>query len=75
VPAVEELSVRSAQLLHAGREAAAGGVDDEVVVVTEEAEGQDTPAVSRDGGREDAEERDAVDVVLEDLASRSGRGR
>jgi hypothetical protein len=69
VPAVEALCMNAAQVLDARREVPPRRLDDEVVVVAQQAEGEDAPMVPVDRLGEDAKERDAIDVVVEDGAA------
>jgi hypothetical protein len=70
VLAVEGLGVAAVQELHPGRELGARALDDQVVVVAEQAEGVHAPAETLHAAGEQGEEEQAVVVLQVDVAAR-----
>jgi hypothetical protein len=68
VPLVEGTCVLAVQVAHAVREVGERGLDEQVVVVTEETAGVQPPAVAAADALQDPDEDLAVAVVQEDRA-------
>lgn len=75
VAAVERLGVGAVEPLEAVREAPELGLDDQVVVVRHQAEGEHAPVVTLDLAREEAEETAVVVGVAEGCGARYASGR
>jgi hypothetical protein len=69
VAPIEALRVDAAEVLDTRRQRRSSRLDDDVVVVVEQAEGVDRPFVPVDGRGQQTQEADAVDVVPDDLAA------
>jgi hypothetical protein len=74
VAPVERLRVGTVQALHAVGEAPELRLDDEVVVVRQQAERVDTPVVAPDLGGQQSQEEPALVVVEEDGGARDATG-
>jgi hypothetical protein len=75
VPGVEPLRVHAEEGLHPGREPVPGRVDDQVDVVSHQAEREHTPSVVARHCEEEREEASAVVVVGEDHRPRDAASR